>query len=112
MTEVQTEDNFDDEAHDAQYFNLIFELANKNSSRYELQTEKILKKGYLLVEFCGATIEFKVTPTGCSFSISDDASARRSRSWLRMGWRKSAKRRSLPNYFAQAEASVLINRGS
>ena len=112
MTEVQIEGNFDDEAHDARFFDLIFDLAVKNNSRYEMQTEKILKDGSLIVEFSGATIKFKVTPTGCSFSISDDASARTLGSWLRMGWGKSAKRRALPNYFAQAEASVLINRES
>lgn len=112
MTEVQIEGNFDDEEHDTRYFNLIFELANQNNSRYEIQTEKILRNGSLLVEFSGATIEFKVTPTGCSFSISDAASLQTSGSWLRMGWGKSAKRRALPNYFAQAEASVLMNRES
>jgi hypothetical protein len=105
-------ETFRDDEWDSKFFGLIYELVQKNRSRYEIQTEQILKNGSLKVEFSGATIEFKITPTGCSYSISDDEASRTSGSWLRMGWGKSAKRKALPDYFARAEASVLINRES
>lgn len=107
---VESAEAFPEDDSDSKLFALIYELAQKHNSRYEMQTEQILKKGSLVIEFIGAKIEFKITPIGCKFSISDDASAQTSSSWLRMGWGKSAKRRALPNYFAQAEASVIINR--
>lgn len=103
-------ESLENEEWDARYFGLIYELAEKNRSRYELQTEQLLKIGFLNIECDGAVIEFKLTPTGCSFSTVDSASARSSSSWIRMGWGKSAKREALPHYFAQAEASVLIDR--
>lgn len=109
---AESAENFHEDESDSKFFALIVELALKNNSRYEIQTDQILKNGSLKVEFSGAEIQFKITPTGCQYSISDDTSAKTSSSWLRMGWGKSAKRRALPNYFAQAEASVIINSKS
>lgn len=110
MPETIAEDPIGNTEWDQKYFKLILELEEKNASRYEMQTEQILRKGSLRVEFGGAEIKFKITPTGCEYSISDDTTPTTSRAWHRMGWGKSAKRRALPNYFAQAEASVIINR--
>lgn len=107
---MSEEIDFDDDAHDARYFECLFDLLEKNSNRYEIQTEVLLKNGSLTVEFSGAVLDFKITPTGCFFFTSDSTGARTTDSWLRMGWGKSAKRKALPDYFAQAEASVLINR--
>lgn len=107
---MSEESNLDDEVHDAQYFQLLCELLEINSSRYEMQAEEILKNGSIKVEFSGAVIQFKITPTGCSFFTTDDNCPQTTDSWIRMGWGKSAKRNALPNYFAQAEASLLINR--
>ena len=103
-------ESLENDEWDAHYFGLIYELAEKNRSRYELQTEQLLKMGSLNIEFDGAVIEFKLTPTGCSFSTVDNASARSSSSWIRMGWGKSAKRKALSHYFAQAEASIIMDR--
>ena len=103
-------ETFRDDEWDSNYFRLIQELEEKNSYRYEKQIEQILDNGSLEIDFSGAVIEFKLTLTGCSYSISDNDSTRTSSSWLRMGWGKSVKRKALPNVFAQAEASVLINR--
>lgn len=107
---MEQETNFDDDAHDARYFKFLYDLLETNISRYENQTEEILKKGSIKVEFKGALIDFKITPTGCSFFTTDNTAPTTTDSWVRMGWRRSAKRKALPKYFAQAEACVLINR--
>ena len=99
-----------DEEWDARYFGLINELAKKNSSRYELQTDELLKKRFLKIEFNGANIEFKLTPQGCWFCTDDPRGQQSTNSWIRMGWGRSAKRKALPYYFAQAEASVIIDQ--
>ena len=99
-----------DEEWDARYFGLINELAQENASRYEVQTDKLLKKRVLKIEFNGAIIEFKLTPQGCWFCTNDPQSQQNTNSWIRMGWGKSAKRRALPFYFAKAEASVIIDQ--
>lgn len=99
-----------DDEWDARYFGLISELAEKHASRYEVQTDELLKKRVLKIEFNGANIKFKLTPTGCWFCTEDPQSQQNTNSWVRMGWGKSAKRRALPFYFAEAEASVIIDQ--
>jgi hypothetical protein len=106
----QDESTLRDDEWDARYFGLINELSEKHASRYETQTNELLKKRVLKIEFKGANIEFKITPTGCSFRTIDPQGQRNTNSWIRMGWGKSAKRRALPYYFAQAEASVIVDR--
>lgn len=99
-----------DDEWDARYFGLISELAEKHASRYEVQTDELLKRRVLKLEFNGATIEFKLTPQGCWFCTDDPRGHRNTNSWIRMGWGKSAKRRALPYYFAEAEASLIVDR--
>ena len=99
-----------DDEWDARYFGLINELAEKNASRYEAQTDELLKKGLLNIEFNGAHIEFKLTPLGCCFGTDNPHNQRITNSWIRMGWGKSVKRKALPHYFAQAEASVILDQ--
>jgi hypothetical protein len=95
---------------DARYFGLISELAEKHASRYEVQTDELLNKRVLEIEFNGANIKFKLTPKGCWFCTEDPQGQQNTNSWVRMGWGKSAKRRALPHYFAEAEASVIVDR--
>jgi len=99
-----------DDEWDTRYFGLISELAVKNASRYEVQADELLKKRVLKIEFNGANIEFKLTPKGCWFYTDDPQGQRSTNSWVRMGWGKSTKRRSLPNYFAEAEASIILDQ--
>lgn len=99
-----------DDEWEARYFGLINELAEKYASRYEVQTDELLKKRVLKIEFNGANIEFKLTPKGCWFCTDDPRGQQNTNSWVRMGWRKSAKRIALPHYFAEAEASVIIDQ--
>ena len=98
-----------DQKWDAHYFGLINELAEKNAARYEVQTEELLKKRKLKIEFDGADIEFKLTPQGCWFCTDNPLGQQNTNSWIRMGWGRSAKRKALPYYFAQAEASVIFD---
>ena len=95
---------------DARYFGLINELAEKNAARYEVQTEELLKKRKLKIEYSWAEIEFKLTPQGCWFCTDDPQGQQNTNSWIRMGWGRSAKRKALPYYFAQAEASVIMDQ--
>ncbi|MBU3735058.1 MAG: hypothetical protein FGM60_05585 [Candidatus Planktophila sp.] len=99
-----------DDEWDARYFGLINEFSQKYASRYETQTDELLKMRSLKIEFQGANIEFKITPKGCSYRTNDPQGQLESSSWIRMGWGKSAKRKALPYYFAEAEASVIINQ--
>ena len=98
-----------DDAWDSYYFNLINELADRNSARYQEQTAQLIKSKTLELSINGTLIKFKLTPTGCSYSTVTDKSSYKHSAWVRMGWGKTAKRKSLPNFFAQAEASVLID---
>ena len=99
-----------DDEWDTRYFGLMSELAVKHASRYEVQADELLKKRVLKIEFNGANIEFKLTPKGCCFYTDDPQGQRSTNSWVRMGWGKSTKRRSLPNYFAEAEASIILDQ--
>ena len=99
-----------DDEWDARYFGLKNELAKKYASRYEVQTDELLKKRVLKIEFNGANIEFKLTPQGCWFGTNNPRGQQTTNSWIRMGWGKSAKRKALPNYFAAAEASLIIDQ--
>lgn len=101
---------FRDDEREAQYFGLLSKLAEKNAQRYEVQTEELLKSRVLNIQFEGANITFKLTPIGCWFCTDDPQGRQNTNSWVRMGWRKSAKRKALPSYFASAEASVIVNR--
>ena len=102
--------NLENEEWDARYFGLINELAEKNASRYELQPGELLKKRFLKIEFSGVNIEFKLTPQGCWFCTDDPRGQQNTNSWIQMGWGRSAKRKALPYYFAQAEASIIMDQ--
>ena len=99
-----------DDEWEARYFGLINEFAKKYASRYEIQTDELLKKRALKIEFNGANIEFKLTPKGCWYCTDDPRGQRNTNAWVLMGWGKSAKRRALPRYFAEAEASVIMDQ--
>lgn len=102
--------SLNDKAWDARYFALINELSKKHASRYEVQADELLKKRVLKIDFNGAHIEYQLTPRGCSFFTDDPGGKQGTNSWIQMGWGKSSKRRALPHYFAEAEASVLMDR--
>jgi hypothetical protein len=105
--DLKLEASFPDDADwDAKYFGLIFELAEKNASRYELQTAQLLTLKSMEITVNGIHIKYKLERRGCSYSVSEDRFSKKS--WIRMGWGKSSKRRALPNFFAKSEADVLL----
>ena len=108
--ESGSEITFRDKEWDAKYFGLILELETTNANRYEIQANELLSKHFLTIESEGATIQFKLTLTGCRFYANNPQCQINTSSWIRMGWGKSAKRKALPNFFASAEASVILNQ--
>lgn len=102
-------ESLEDEAWDEKFFTLIYDLAEKNASRYENQARVLLKNGTLKVSLEGIDIQYKITPIGCSSSSSRNFKGISSGSWRRMGWRKSSKLKALPMFFAGTEASVLLD---
>lgn len=98
----------EDELWDAKFFGLILELAQKNVSRYEIQTSRLLKDKSLEVETNGVVITYLINRTGCSSSFVAKEGGPGQRSWARMGWKKSSKIEALPNFFAMSEAKVLM----
>ncbi len=98
-----------DDAWDKKYFSLILDFLEKNSSRYESQSEILLKNRTFEIFFEGVVIRYEITPIGCRYFASENANGVAGSGWTRMGWRKSTKRSRLPDFFAKSEAGVLIN---
>ncbi len=109
MTEVQIEDNFDDEALDGQYFNLMHQFLIDYRDRYNQQTSQLLDSKIMTVEIQGSKLRFSLTPLGCSYSTIESDVNIKSEGWVRMGWRRASKRQALPRFFARAEASLILN---
>lgn len=102
--------NINDDEWETRYFDLIDELSKKHASRYEIQADELLKMRALRIEFDGALIDFKLTLRGFAYRTNDTKSQHNKNTWVRMGWRNSTKRKYLPFYFAEAEASVIMDR--
>lgn len=98
-----------DEAWDEKYFSLILELSEKNSSRYESQSETLLKNKTFEISVEGVEIRYEITPIGCRYYASENTNGVAGSGWTRMGWKKSTKRSRLPFFFASSEAGVLLN---
>lgn len=109
MSERNAGDSIRDTKWDQEYFNLILELEEKNASRYELQTSKLLVEKSLDTEVNGISVTYKLDRIGCSCFIHEDKDKNSQKNWARMGWGKSAKRKALPLFFAKSEADVLID---
>ena len=97
-----------DEESESKYFNFIYLLLEQNSKRYEERASKLLAVKTLDLEIRGIPVQFKLTPLGCAFQIKANNLLIGGASWTRMGWRKSSKKAVLPEFFAQAEAEILM----
>lgn len=109
MNSNNDEDSLRDDAWEENFFSLILELSEKNSSRYENQALTLLKNKTLEISFGGVSIKYRITPTGCWFYTSENVKGHSRRGWNRMGWRKSSKIKALPSFFAGSEAGVLLD---
>ena len=102
------EESLRDDARDEKYFSLIFDLTEKNLSRYESQAETLLKNKSLVIAVEGVEIRYEITPIGCRYYASENLNGEVWSGWTRMGWKKSRKRKRLPDFFASSEAGVLL----
>ena len=105
---MSTGETFEDEERDSRFFGLLSALVNEHQSRYEVQTEKLLREKHLKVICNQIEIEYWLTPKGFSFRFTKPTGYEMG-SWTRTGWRRSSKRQQLPNLFATSEASALID---
>lgn len=108
MNPANDNESLRDDAWDEKYFSLILDLTKKNSSRYESQAETLLNNKSLVIEVEGVEIRYEITPIGCSYYASENLNGEVWSGWTRMGWKKSRKRKRLPDFFASSEAGVLL----
>lgn len=95
---------------DELYFGLIADLCEKHAARYQSQTQTLLKNKGFKVSVAGVDIKYKLSPLGCWFYTSENIDGHTGSGWTRMGWKKSVKRKRLPNFFAKSEAVVLLRQ--
>ena len=108
MIPDENEESLRDDAWDEKYFLLILDFLEKNASRYESQAETLLKNKSLVIAVEGVEIRYEITPIGCSYFASENLNGEVWSGWTRMGWKKSRKRKRLPDFFASSEAGVLL----
>jgi hypothetical protein len=109
MPEASAGNRIGDAEWDQKYFKLILELEEKFASRYEMQASKLLVEKSIEILVNGISITYKLDRLGCSYFIQDDKNSNLQKSWSRIGWGKSAKRKALPHLFAKSEADHLID---
>ena len=102
----------DTDDREERFVSLVFELLANKKSLYEDYASQLLKAKILRLNLDGTPVTLKLTPFGCSHIIGDSQSLIRESGWKRMGWSKTAKRKALPEYIAEAEASVLVQRNT
>jgi len=93
------------------YFKFMAELADKNSSRYEIQAGELVKAHKMEILLKKLVVRYSLGARGCSFYVSNDGGQTfEEMSWVHTGWRKSSKLECLPQFFAQTETSVLFDQ--
>lgn len=99
-------DYFESEAFDQ----LCRDLLAANASRYEIQAEQLLKEGRLEGELNGYKYSYTLKKNECSFSLEISPSLEMKRYvQTYLHWRKSKKKEYIPLFFAQCEATLLID---
>lgn len=107
MSGIKDDRLSEEEEWDDAYFTFMEELAKKNASRYEFQADELLKTHKLEFQVNEVYVRYALDHVGCWFSVSEDAGKTfRKKTWNRFGWRKSDKRKALPNFFAKTEAHI------
>ena len=87
----------------------IYELLDGDRSRYEAMATELFAKGIVLVTFNDIPAVFRLTRVGCSYLLGALGEQQRSSGWVRLGWRKSSKYKSLHFYFAQVKAFAWVD---
>ena len=106
-----THEELDDGSAEDQFWNFASQLYIENASRYEFQAQELIKKRSIELELQGIPVRYRINLTGCWFEISDRANKEfYKKTWNRFGFRKSAKLKALPAFFALTEAGLLFKR--
>jgi hypothetical protein len=98
-----------DSERELRYFDLISKLLDENRVRYEQQAKDLLVTRTIEVAIQEILGLYRIDRVGCRFEISHDQGGTfTNSSWTRLGWRKKDKKRFLPAFFAQTEASAIF----
>jgi hypothetical protein len=86
------------------------DLLAANLSRYQLQTQELLKKGRLEGELNGYKFAYTLAKNECSFTIALPPKLEmQQQATTHLHWRKSKKLEYIPLFFAQCEAAILVD---
>jgi ABC-type antimicrobial peptide transport system ATPase subunit len=108
MSANPSSENLDSE-RELRYFDLISTLLDENKVRYEQQARDLLVSRTIRVAFQESLGLYRLDRVGCRFLISHDlGNTFTNSSWTRLGWRKKDRKRYLPAFFAQTEASAIF----
>jgi hypothetical protein len=90
-------------------FGLVLDLGESQADRYMAQTTDLLKSRSIEVPIRDSIGQYELGLFDCQFLIShDNGESFLTIARTRVGWRKKDKERYLPAFFAQTEASVLL----
>jgi hypothetical protein len=99
-------ENYGDESFDQ----LCRDLLAANHSRYQLQTQELLKKGRLEGELNGYKFAYALEKNECTFTIALPPKLEmQQQATTHLHWRKSKKLEYIPLFFAQCEAAILVD---
>ncbi len=103
--------NLSDESNgDESFDQLCRELLSVNLSRYQLQTQELLKKGRLEGELNGYKFAYILAKNECTFTIALPPKLEmQQQATTHLHWRKSKKLQYMPLFFAQCEAAILVD---
>jgi hypothetical protein len=91
------------------FFELVLDLGDSQSERYMKQVTELLREKTITVPIKGSVGHYELGLFDCKFKIShDNGKSFVSIAQTRLGWRKKDKKRYLPAFFAQTEASTIF----
>lgn len=100
----------DENLEDDSFDQLCRDLLANNFSRYQLQTQELLKKGRLEGELNGHKYSYTLKKNECSFNIAMPPKLEMQQFALtQLHWRKAKKLEHIPLFFAQCEAALLVD---
>ena len=108
MTKNQENESLEDKESDSRFFGMINDLCEKNSSRYEIETQQLLHNRTIDVPHNGSVLRYQLDRVGCTCSILMTDNSEEKLSWTRLGWKKSQRQSGLPEFFAANEARLIL----
>ena len=108
MTKNQENESLEDKESDSRFFGMINDLREKNSSRYEIETQQLLHNRTIDVPHNGRVLRYQLDRVVCTCSIVMADNSEEKLSWTRLGWKKSQRESGLPEFFAANEARLIL----